>query len=161
VGEKDEGTVAAAARPAKSRTFKASGSIRPRRFGSFQHCFYGDGTNRSNPKGILPDEMMRSYDYLAGRIRDIEIKLRIIIDGLQFQGGRRTKDSSGRIQIVQLRDEFIKLEVGRFRSIETQVAQYCTVKDAVLATLGVPDRTDEVRDAEARITECRHKRIVA
>lgn len=36
---------------------------------------------------------------------------------------------------MQLRDDFMKLESGRFKAIEAQLLQYCTVKDAVLATL--------------------------
>jgi len=87
--------------------------------------------------------MMRSYDYLAGRIRDIEVKLRIIIDGLQFKEAEERKILRVESKIVQLRDEFMKLEVGRFRSIETQIAQYCTVKDAVLATL--ESQTEQMR----------------
>lgn len=46
----------------------------------------GDGTGaRPNWKALSADEMMRNYEYLVGRVRDIEIKLRIIIDGLQFR----------------------------------------------------------------------------
>lgn len=42
----------------------------------------GDGKSQ---KAVPPEEMMRNYDYLAARMRDIEVKLRIIIDGLQFR----------------------------------------------------------------------------
>jgi hypothetical protein len=36
-------------------------------------------------KGKITEDFMSSFEYLAGRMRDIEIKLRIIIDGLQFR----------------------------------------------------------------------------
>jgi hypothetical protein len=42
--------------------------------------------NRINvSKGKITEDFMSSFEYLAGRMRDIEIKLRIIIDGLQFR----------------------------------------------------------------------------
>jgi|JI6StandDraft_1071083.scaffolds.fasta_scaffold01679_24 hypothetical protein len=53
--------------------------------------------------------MMRSYDYLAGRMRDIELKLRIIIDGLQFRETEERKIGRVETKIIQLRDEFMKL----------------------------------------------------
>lgn len=31
------------------------------------------------------DEFARSYEYLTGRMRDIDLKIRIILDGLQFR----------------------------------------------------------------------------
>lgn len=90
---------------------------------------------RTAPSAPLPEDFARSYEYIAGRMRDIDLKIRIILDGLQFRESEERKIGRIDAKLTQLRDEFLRLESGRFRALEGKIAQYCSQKEACLATL--------------------------